>query len=170
MRFSQKVPPVEENAGWKQRRNCWLEAILLTWFLDYYAENFTVSSKQTGSASALMPRYDDWYEIIFSTIGLLLPWVIVLTGEDFELAFWASVSRLISRWNAFTTGCQVTFSAIRKALKQLIDTSRNINLKEFTEPADSLFGQKLFDRRDQWTRWFGRSWVFPQCRILCRHL
>ena len=38
----------------------------------------------------LMPQYDDWYEIIFSGRGLLLPWVIVLTGRIFRLAFRAS--------------------------------------------------------------------------------
>ena len=46
---------------------------------------------KTGTASVLMPHYD-WYENIFSTSGLLLPWVIVLTGRIFSLAFRASDS------------------------------------------------------------------------------
>ena len=50
------------------------------------------NNNKTGTASVLMPQYDDWYEKIFSTSGLLLPWVIVLAGRIFSLAFRASDS------------------------------------------------------------------------------
>ena len=42
-------------------------------------------SNKTGTASVLMPQYDDWYEKICSTSGL--PWVIAMNGRIFLTCF-----------------------------------------------------------------------------------
>ena len=98
-----------------QLKNCWdslalgidVELLLSTWrgarlYFYLYIEKAMGRKiaygrglpeiNKTGTASVLMPQYDNWYEKIFSTSGLLLPWVIVLTGRIFSLAFRASDS------------------------------------------------------------------------------